>query len=83
MSLLAVGSIQAAPWPNVRLWGGGVPHPDSADSTPRISYPLLMPPTQGISMPLGRRKTLALAQMLQACIEELGVPADILYELER
>ena len=48
-----IGSWQhsGCPWPNVRLWGGGVPQPDSVGSTSKISYSPLMPPAQGISVP--------------------------------
>ena len=51
------------PWPNVRLWGGGVPHPDSAGSTLRISYPQLIKGVLNCEV----RKTLALACVMQAC----------------
>ena len=44
------------PWPTMRLWSGGVPYPHSVSSTSWISYPLQMPPAQGISALRWRRK---------------------------
>ena len=45
-------------WPNMRLQGGGMPHPGLADSAAQTSCSTLMSLTQGIYGPWGRRRPL-------------------------
>ena len=80
---MAGGGIQTAPCPTQRPWVGGKPHSGLVGCVPRISCPILRPPTLRDFWTVRQEKTLALAHALQTCAERSGMLTRVLCDSVR